>query len=63
MTLVTTEIVCDSCGYRCCAEGIELCKDARREKAGFCTREEYERRRVEAPQLQNEPIPERTGDG
>lgn len=39
------ELVCDSCGYRVCTEGILLCDNARR--AGFCTREEYERRRIE----------------
>jgi hypothetical protein len=40
------ELVCESCGYRACAEGDLLCEDAKR--AGFCTREEYERRHVES---------------
>lgn len=45
MAAKVVELVCEACGYRCCAEGVLLCEDARR--AGFCTREEYERRHVE----------------
>jgi len=40
------ELVCESCGFRVCAAGVLLCGDAKR--AGFCTREEYERRHVES---------------
>ncbi len=42
--LIALELVCDARGYRSCAEGELLCEDA--ERAGFCTREEYERRRL-----------------
>lgn len=45
MAMFILEIVCEACGYRCCTEGVQLCKDAKR--AGFCTRDEYERRHVE----------------
>jgi hypothetical protein len=45
MALKVLETVCDACGYRSCAEGELLCENAKR--AGFCTREEYERRRLE----------------
>lgn len=41
------ELVCDSCGYACCAEGKQLCEDALNGIASFCTRDEWERRRVE----------------
>jgi len=40
------ELVCESCGYRHCAQGVLMCGDA--QKAGFCTREEFERRHVDA---------------
>lgn len=45
MATLVVELVCEACGYRCCAEGVQLCEDAKR--AGFVTREEYERRHVE----------------
>lgn len=41
------ELICDSCGFRCCAQGMQLCEDALNGVAGFCTRDEWERRRVE----------------
>jgi hypothetical protein len=40
--MTVLELVCDACGFRHCAEGVLLCDDARR--AGFCTRDEWERR-------------------
>jgi hypothetical protein len=39
------ELVCEACGFRHCAEGVLMCEEARR--AGFCTRDEYERRHAE----------------
>lgn len=39
------ELVCDSCGYKACADGDMFCEDYRR--ASIVTREEYERRHVE----------------
>lgn len=41
------ELVCESCGYRSCTVGRGMCRDAFLKVAGFCTREEYERRHVE----------------
>ena len=44
MTLQPLDLVCSSCGFRCCAKGIALCIGAKNGKAGFCTLEEYEAR-------------------
>lgn len=40
------ELVCSKCGYRHCAAGVLMCHKA--QGAGFCTREEHERRHVES---------------
>jgi hypothetical protein len=42
------ELVCESCGYRSCAEARGMCRDAFLKVAGVCTREEYERWHVES---------------
>jgi hypothetical protein len=47
VTDLPLELVCDSCGYHCCAAGEMLCDGALEGSASFCTRDEWERRRVE----------------
>lgn len=44
MTLQPLDLVCTSCGFRCCTSGVQMCKDAVRKAAGFCTLEEFEAR-------------------
>lgn len=51
MTLRPLELICDSCGYRVCVEGNQLCNAALEGTGGFCTRDEWERRRVEQQQV------------
>jgi hypothetical protein len=46
MTYQPLELVCDQCGYHCCITGI-LCRNAKNGTACCCTRQEWERRRVE----------------
>ena len=56
MSGLVLELVCDSCGYRCCAAGEMLCDAALEKKASFCTRDEWERRRVDGDPF--EPVAE-----
>jgi hypothetical protein len=44
MTLQPLDLVCSSCGFRCCTKGAQLCQDAFNGTASFCTLEEYEAR-------------------